>query len=88
LSKNSLQVITRRTSKKGKKSLRFLIVGGPLDKLDTSALPESVELLGTVADAMLKRTHNKNSIGLLPFFEETPLYGGIRIKAMKMMAQR
>jgi len=76
-----------------KKKCRFSIdiVGGPLDaakqflKIDV-VLKNLVTFHGFVQDREMQAILDRNSIGLLPFFEDTPLVGGQRTKALQYMA--
>ena len=69
----------------------FSIVGGPLssaNKLlnDPMVLKGRVNFLGQVSYKRLAQLYASSSIGILPFFEDIPLYGGQRTKALEFFA--
>jgi len=76
-----------------KKSLKFtiLIVGGPLSYAEhlTGHLlvrKGKIKFLGRVTNDKLIELYNSSRIGLLPFFDDTPLLGGQRTKALEFFA--
>jgi glycosyltransferase involved in cell wall biosynthesis len=70
---------------------KILIVGGPLSRashfFDHRVVRTlKVEFLGTVLESRLRELCLSSFIGLLPFFNETPLVGGQRTKALEFFA--
>lgn len=69
----------------------ILVVGGPLSGVKRLLSSKevkngSVKFLGTVTDDKLEDLYSSSYIGLLPFFQDTPLLGGQRIKALEFFA--
>ncbi len=70
---------------------RILIVGGPLNHvlgfLDRDVVRNRiVQFLGNVSFPRLSQLYASSYIGLLPFFEDIPLLGGQRTKALEFFA--
>ncbi|MFW9889190.1 MAG: glycosyltransferase family 4 protein [Candidatus Thorarchaeota archaeon] len=67
------------------------IIGGPKEKLKeihggTNRIPVILNFLGFLSEDELHNAYLKAQIGLLPFFNDTPLVGGSRTKALEYFA--
>jgi len=89
----ALENIFKIASTLDKKGLTFtiLIVGGPLSYAEHLAghllvRKGKIKFLGRVTNDKLIELYNSSQIGLLPFFEDTPLLGGQRTKALEFFA--
>jgi glycosyltransferase involved in cell wall biosynthesis len=72
-------------------SFEIIVVGGPLSYADRFAdnpivRRGIVRFVGYVTEDELHRLYSSSFIGLLPFFDETPLEGGQRTKALEFFA--
>jgi glycosyltransferase involved in cell wall biosynthesis len=71
--------------------LEIVIVGGPLKVVEHLIYHPlvkrgKVKFLGRVSESKLKELYSCSFIGLLPFFQDTPLRGGQRTKALEFFA--
>jgi glycosyltransferase involved in cell wall biosynthesis len=74
-----------------KRSFVVEIVGGPLEFVaehlkDPLVHRGIVRFLGFVTNEQLIELHRSSHIGVLPFFHDTPLVGGQRLKALEYLA--
>lgn len=72
-------------------SFEVLIVGGPLDcvknLLNHPVVKQGkIKFFGRVSKVRLNHLYSSSYLGLLPFFKDTPLLGGQRIKALEFFA--
>jgi glycosyltransferase involved in cell wall biosynthesis len=87
--KNIIKLATN-LDKKGFE-LEIVIVGGPLKVVEHLIYHPlvkrgKVKFLGRVSESKLKELYSCSFIGLLPFFQDTPLRGGQRTKALEFFA--
>jgi glycosyltransferase involved in cell wall biosynthesis len=73
-------------------SFEFCIVGGPLNYVNNLfshpiVKKGKVRFLGSISAAKLDQVYASSFIGLLPFFDDTPLEGGQRTKALEYFAK-
>ncbi len=69
----------------------IIIVGGPNEialKYQKKATQEGLSIVftGYVSNEMLKRIYLASRVGLLPFFDDLPQYGGQRVKALEYLS--
>lgn len=72
-------------------SFEIIVIGGPLsyaDRFADNPIVRSgiVRFVGHVTEGELHGLYSSSFIGLLPFFDETPLEGGQRTKALEFFA--
>lgn len=86
----AVEKIIQLAKKLMQKGLDFniLIVGGPLDSVkhllnDQVVQNGKVRFLGHISFKQLKNIYSSSSIGVLPFFQDTPLLGGQRTKTLE-----
>lgn len=82
--------IALNLDKKGR-TFEVLIIGGPLSYVEylmnhPIVKKGKVKFLGRVSDDRLMELYSSSFIGLLPFFQDTPLQGGQRTKALEFFA--
>lgn len=73
--------------------LEILIVGGPLSRVShlmrhRLVKAKIIRFLGFLSDAQLREIYASSQIALLPFFEDAPLLGGQRIKALEYFERK
>jgi glycosyltransferase involved in cell wall biosynthesis len=76
---------------KKRKDFRIIIVGGPLCNVEGLLGHElvregAVKFLGFTPEKVLKSLYKRALVGLLPYFEETPRWGGQMTKALEYLA--
>lgn len=80
-----------RKLKKKRKDFRIIIVGGPCanvgNMMNNNLVKKQVIMFtGFLSDDELDKMYREVDIGLLPFFEDTKLLGGNRIKALEFLS--
>ena len=75
-------------------NLIILVIGGPITKYVKGLMRAkavrrgAIKFLGFVSEEKLRKIYANSLIGLLPFFEDTPRYGGAEMKALDYFAYR